>query len=279
MTRYDDRSAFLAAAGSFLAAREAEHNLILGIAGAPPSLPEEEVPPLLATVTGDEGAVVAAAIQTPPPNLILSEADDHSAPTRLADALRDANLPGAVGPPDVVRAFAERWTAATGAGWEVRREERIYRLREVAMPASLAGEPRLATGDDRDQIRGWILEFRSEVMDEAEAGLIERALDAWERGNGRRFWFWEVAGRPVSMVGAGGRTPNGMRIGPVYTPPADRRRGYASQLTAWVSQAMLDEGRRYCFLYTDLGNPTSNHIYQVIGYEPVTDAVMVSFTP
>jgi hypothetical protein len=81
----------------------------------------------------------------------------------------------------------------------------------------------------------------------------------------------------VSLVGAGGRTPNGIRIGPVYTPPEERGRGYASRLTAYVSETLLAEGHRFCFLYTDIDNPTANDIYQQIGYRPVTDALMVSF--
>ncbi len=85
-------------------------------------------------------------------------------------------------------------------------------------------------------------------------------------------YLWVVAGRPVSMVGVSGETPNGIRVAPVYTPPELRGRGYASALTAAVTQAQLDEGKRYCFLFTDLANPTSNHIYQAIGYEPVADA-------
>ena len=73
-------------------------------------------------------------------------------------------------------------------------------------------------------------------------------------------------------AGFGGRTPNGARVGPVYTPPEFRRRGYASAVVAGVSRRLLDEGRRYCFLYTDLANPTSNRIYQDIGYEPACDS-------
>ncbi len=69
----------------------------------------------------------------------------------------------------------------------------------------------------------------------------------------------------------GSPTPSGIRIGPVYTPPADRRQGYASALVAAASQTLLDQGRRFCLLFTDLANPTSNHVYQAIGYEPVTD--------
>jgi predicted GNAT family acetyltransferase len=73
------------------------------------------------------------------------------------------------------------------------------------------------------------------------------------------------------MAGFGGLTPNGIRIGPVYTPPDERRRGYGSALTAALTQQLLDGGRRFCFLFTDLANPTSNRIYQQIGYRAVSD--------
>lgn len=79
------------------------------------------------------------------------------------------------------------------------------------------------------------------------------------------------------MVGATGPTPNGIRIGPVYTPQDERRKGYGSACTAAVSQKMLDEGRRFCFLYTDIENPTSNKIYQNIGYRPIVDCDLYVF--
>jgi hypothetical protein len=74
----------------------------------------------------------------------------------------------------------------------------------------------------------------------------------------------------VSLAGFGGETPNGIRIGPVYTPPDLRRRGYATALTAALTRSLL-ERHRFCFLFTDLANPTSNGIYMRIGYEPVAD--------
>ena len=79
------------------------------------------------------------------------------------------------------------------------------------------------------------------------------------------------------MAGWGGRTPNGVRIGPVYTPPSLRRRGYGSAVTAAVSAERLASGLRFCFLYTDLANPTSNRIYSEIGYEPVCDSADCAF--
>ena len=94
---------------------------------------------------------------------------------------------------------------------------------------------------------------------------------------GRTVYLWEDQGAIVSVVGAGGETPNGIRIGPVYTPPEARGNGYASSLTAAASQDQLDRGRRFVFLFTDLANPTSNRIYQAIGYEPVIDVDMYRF--
>ena len=80
---------------------------------------------------------------------------------------------------------------------------------------------------------------------------------------------WDDGG-PVSLAGFGGPTPNGIRLGPVYTPPDKRGRGYASGARPPASRLLLASGR-FCFLFTDLANPTSNSIYQQVGYRPVTD--------
>ena len=90
--------------------------------------------------------------------------------------------------------------------------------------------------------------------------------------------LWEDDG-PVSLAGYGGETPHGIRVGPVYTPPEHRGRGYATALVAALSAARLAEGRRFCFLHTDLANPTSNAIYERIGYERVCESAEILFEP
>jgi hypothetical protein len=104
--------------------------------------------------------------------------------------------------------------------------------------------------------------------------LVDRSF----RTGSRTWYLWDDEGA-VSVAASGGPTPNGIRIGPVYTPPELRRRGYASAVTAATSQAELDRGRRFIFLFTDLSNPTSNKIYQQIGYEPVIDVDQLTFVP
>ena len=94
----------------------------------------------------------------------------------------------------------------------------------------------------------------------------------------RHLLLWEVEGAAVSMAGYSGRTPNGIRIAWVYTPPENRGKGFAGACVAALSQKLLDDGRKFCFLYTDLANPVSNHVYQKMGYEPVTDATVYSFS-
>ena len=93
----------------------------------------------------------------------------------------------------------------------------------------------------------------------------------------RGLMIWDRNGIQVSMAGYAGPTPNGIRIGPVYTPPEKRNKGYASSLTAKLSQELLNMGYKYCFLFTDLMNQTSNHIYQQIGYNPVCDVDRFDF--
>ena len=79
------------------------------------------------------------------------------------------------------------------------------------------------------------------------------------------------------MIGKTRPSENGISVGPVYTPPEQRGRGYATHLTAAFSQHLLDAGYRFCTLFTDLANPTSNSIYQQIGYRAVCDFAMITF--
>jgi predicted GNAT family acetyltransferase len=276
LDRSDSVDDFLAKAGAFLADREAEHNLILGITSGMDPDADDELP-YMATLRDGNRVVAAAALRTPPYNLILSEVDDPGAIQLLVQDLHGAALPGVVGPPAAASVFAALWAEQEGKRWEVAFEERIYQLSQLRDPSPAAGGARLAVISDRGLLEAWMLAFTTEALDDADAERVRLGIDDWARGGRRRFWLWEVDGRPVSMVGAGGNTPNGIRIGPVYTPPADRGRGFASNLTAAVSRTVLDEGRRFCFLYTNVANPTANGIYQAIGYEPVTDALMVRF--
>jgi predicted GNAT family acetyltransferase len=271
---------FLGHAGAFLAAREAAHNIFFGITAnlaADPTI--SDGPPYLATVSRG-GTVVAAAIRTPPWNLVLSEVDDPAALDAIVEDLaadpNGAPLTGVMGPAGVVEVFGDRWTARTGMSGRRGTAERIFSLAAVRPPRPATGHMRVAGVADRDLLIGWFQAFHDEALGPDSPRQAPAAtVDRWFAGQ-RTSYLWED-GTTVSWCGVGGPTPNGIRIGPVYTPPGSRNRGYASSLVAAASQAQLDAGRRFCFLFTDLANPTSNHIYQEIGYEPVRDVNIVRF--
>ncbi len=275
--RFAGVDAFLAAAGSFLAAREAEHNLIFGICSSLRETPERYGEPYLAVVErGDR--VVAAALQTPPFRLVLSEVDEPAAIDALVDDVLTRSLPGVAGPVEHVRAFAGTWLARGGPTPTLAMSERMYRLATVIPPRPIPGRSRIAGPADRDLVIDWTEAFMREAFGDADPVVVAADVDRWLARRGRTIYVWDD-GEPRSLAGVGGDTPNGTRIGPVYTPPALRARGYASALVAEVSQAKLDAGRRFCFLFTDLANPTANHIYQAIGYEPIRDVDAYRFAP
>ena len=278
--RFDDAQAFLDEAGPFLAEHEAEHNLLFGIAATLIIDAERyREQPYLAAIKRDDD-VVAAAVMTPPFNVVVSMTDDPDAITALGrDLARQRfSVPGVTGPVEVARRFAEMWTERRGLTAKRTIRERIYRLERVTQPTGVPGTARTATGDDRDLLIDWVRAFLIEALD-GDDEQAERVVDSALRTGSRTFYLWEDDGRPVSLAGVTGPTPNGIRVGPVYTPSEARRRGYASAVTAAASQAQLDAGRKFVFLFTDLDNPTSNKIYKAIGYEPVIDVDQWTFEP
>ncbi len=277
LIRFESGSEFYRRAGPFLLEREAEHNLILGITAAIAEGSEWVEPQPYLALVQDAGAPVAVAVMTPPHNLILSHTDEAAALEPIAADLLDSGteVPGVTGPADLARAFAELWRRRTGRAFSTVMSQRIFKLETVRPPEGVPGRLRRAADPDRPLLRQWIATFHQEATGEGGPPTDE-ALDRWLRFESRGMYLWED-GEPVSMAGHTGPTLNGIRIGAVYTPPEKRRRGYAGACVAGLSQLMLDSGRRFCFLYTDLANPTSNHIYQEIGYQPVADSVMYRF--
>jgi hypothetical protein len=278
LERFDDVGAYLGRAGRFLAEREAAHNLILGITSGLTTNPGIwAAAPYLAAVS-DDGDVVFASIRTPPYNLVLSEIDDESYLLPLADDLASVDLPGVMGPEPGVATFADAWSARTGRAHRRAMEERISRLERVRDVARPPGSMRPAAEPDRELLADWLVAFETEALPEELPSDPGPMIDRYLAGGARGLRLWDDGG-PVALCGFGGPTPNGVRIGPVYTPPGLRRRGYATGLVADVSAERLAAGRRFCFLFTDLANPTSNHIYAEIGYEPIRDVAVHKFEP
>src|SRR5580765_2422032 len=278
---YDDPASWLEAVLPLLLLDEARHNLHLGLAHTLVHHPAVYHSKRVWSVE-DAGRVVGAALQTPPHNLVLAQPVAEEANDLLADAVGAAgiHLPGVIGGLPEADTFASAWCADTGDSARRVMGQGIYALTEVRDVPAAAGTPRTATPHDLELIETWIHAFEDEVVPEALRGdpaqrhrRLESVLGSDEEG----IWLWEVGGQVVSLSGFGGPTPNGIRIGPVYTPPEHRGRGYATTLVADLTRHQLAGGRRFCFLHTDLANPTSNAIYVRIGYRRVCDSVVLAF--
>ena len=271
--RYDNANDFYKRAERFLTGHEAEHNLLLGICAGLIAHPErQERPPYLATVEA-EGEIVAATVMTPPRGPVLARVDAPEALPLLVDDLRRdyPALPSVLGPADVSGAFADLWRRATGRPYRKGLAQRIYQLDAVTPAVGVPGALRRATEADRALVVAWAVAFAKEALGDDDPRTAERMVDLRLRGGADSgLYVWDD-GQPVSLAGYSGPTPHGIRVGPVYTPPAQRGKGYASACVAALSRLLLDGGRAYCFLFTDMGNPTSNPIYQAIGYRPVCD--------
>jgi hypothetical protein len=270
-------------AGPLLLLDEARHNLMLGIVGRIASEPDSYPVFRLWIVEDELGEIVGAASMTPPWPVALARPIREGAIDALVAAASagDLPVPGVVGAAPEVHGFAASWSAATGMRPTTRRSEGVYALDRVEPVSPASGGARPATEADASLLRRWMVAFVAEALphdpavDDGGRAIVESRL----RGGDAGLWLWEADGRPVSVAGFGGPTPNGIRIGPVYTPPESRGHGYATALVAELSAWLLAGGRTFCFLYTDMANPTSNAIYRRIGYRQVCDSANIVFEP
>jgi predicted GNAT family acetyltransferase len=181
-------------------------------------------------------------------------------------------LPGVLGPEETVNVFVTHWTAATGTHAEHEKGMGVYQLDRVVVPVHPGGAAELATPADKALLVEWVADFNALTASDRRSAeeIVSHALDK------QLYWLWKNP-HPVSLAAFNAPTPHGMRIGPVYTPPGHRGKGYASANVAALSWRLLDSGRQFCYLFTDLANPTANNIYQKIGYRRVCDFMTVRF--
>jgi predicted GNAT family acetyltransferase len=274
-TRVDDVRDFRRRVGPLLAADELRHSVPLGVLAQlerdPRHYPEHHL-----WLVDDAGEVVACALMTPPFHLLAmgsAAGFDELVATVRADPV---HLPGVTGFVPEVEELAERWAGATGASTRVAMSLRMYATAEVVPPVEAPGLMRAATDADRELLAEWGRAFALETGLPEGPEQLARSLAA-QIGSDPGIVLWEADGVAVALAGARESSPGIARVGPVFTPPEHRRRGYATSLVAGWTSELLRRGARRCALFTDLANPTSNSIYQTVGYRPYGDAAVIDF--
>ena len=229
-------------------------------------------PPVLAHGTDGSGDVVAVALRAEPRPMICTALPD---PDRDAGALLDAWLPAdpgltaVSGPDDTARALADALARRRPSASRpvLRLATELHALTNVTDPLRPSpGTLREASEDDDELILEWLARF----AEETGAALPHPSVALRHHRQADSLWLWvQEDERPVCLVAAHPPVAGIPRVAPVYTPPADRRRGYAGSAVAEVSRRLLARGARACGLFTVRANPTSNRIYREVGYRPV----------
>lgn len=269
----DQARKFLALAGPWVARDPVRHNVLATVSAGAIAAGAT----LRWAVAREEDALLGAAICTPPRAVLLASMPAPVA-AAIAQVLAEAEFAtsGAIGPPAEVEAFAQAWSIATGRDVAGRETLGLYRADSVDPPVGVPGAPRTAREADVELLTGWVEAF------ETELGHAEREPDPGAllrtRMAGGRLQVWVDGQRPVAMASTSPPVDGVTRVSLVYTPPADRRRGYAAAITAAVTSAELAAGARACMLYTERANPTSNAVYRRIGYVDLGDHLELAFT-
>lgn len=269
----EDVEAFTATAGDFLRSRPVEHTVFLTLidtlrrrgmraygSGAP----------IFGSWRPGGGATDGVLLQTPPYPMMFSRLP-AGAVTAAVDALADRPLPGV----NMLTADADEFVAAWRGDARQGLRVRLYRLETLIPPPPPGGRARVADASDRDLLLRWFPAFHEELNDVSETDHSAVIDDRLAYGG---ITLWEADGVPVSTASRSRLASEMVRIQMVYTPREHRGHGYAAAVTATASQAALDEGATDVVLFTDLDYPTSNGVYQRIGYRPVLDRVVMEFS-
>jgi predicted GNAT family acetyltransferase len=277
-TTTEDLEEYLGAAGAFLAAQRVRNTLPLTIAESlrvrgPGAYGSD--PPLFGCWRPRGGEVEAAFLVTPPFPVVAT-----ALPAPAVPALVDLLLDGGRRPSGVnaeagtAEAVAAAWAARTGGGWQVHQHQLLHRLDTLVAPSpEPSGAARVPSVADTDLLVAWWEEFAREAGD----WLGDTAVLVADKLAHGGFVLWEDGGAPVALAGMTRVVAGMARVGPVYTPPRHRRRGYAAGATTAVSVAAREAGAAEVLLFTDLANPTSNALYRRLGYQPVEDRLVLTF--
>jgi len=242
--------------------------------GYSPVSADELERPILWTVQ-DGPKIELVAIQTLKDKMIVTRASPP-AMRCLADALLSRRWPGnsLIGVTPSINSLVEHYATLSHRARSIAVRLRVFQLDRVIWPKPIGGSMRLCRREDREVLARYIAGFEAEIGEASQENALARADRLITDG---RMYVW-VDPEPIAMAAWAGPTPNGVRVNWVYTSPPLRGEGYASNLVAHLTQRLLDQGRKYSFLFTDQANPTSNSIYQKIGYRPVSDSERWEFS-
>ena len=261
-TIYSNANIFLEENIEFLYNQEVSNNLIIGICNMLKNKISLKENILLHSIREDNKTLLVS-IMTPPHDLLIgigNEIHEDVIEYLINDLInKDIKIPGFL---------AQKENKKTNKQFKLFREERIYRLNQLQDINLSNGKMRLAVESDTDIVTKWIIEFHNEIQEEIKLENAKKMAE--NKIKYRNIYLW-INNEVVSICSKARETLNGQVVNLVYTPIKYRNKGYASSCVYMLCKEILDSGKKFCSLFTDLGNKTSNNIYSKIGFEPVVD--------
>jgi GNAT superfamily N-acetyltransferase len=237
-------------------------------------------PALLITVhdAGDLTAVGAALRPLAYPLLTSGLGDDDARLVARFLADHHIAIPGLLGSRSSAEAFAAAWRDSTAARPGICTYETVYRLDALQPPRPVPGAARITGRSDRPLLVDWLGQFHAEAFGRPVDQTSTSAFLAQVTTAGSQFIVWHVAATPVSLARVHPAVNGVARIGPIFTPARERRRGYGAAITAAAVDNVVHAGATEVVLQTDVDNATSNALYQRLGFKPIAASVQMTFT-
>lgn len=271
---------FLAESEELLLKKESFHSLILGLAGNIRDQKLETTDPLFFSIRDDENRSIAAALRS---NIdkpfVITEMPKAAVELLIKDLYKsEAHIKAVVGEEETATYFKDKWIEMFDLDFKVTIHLGVYECFKIIRPPSLTGELIAAGPEHKDILREYVKGFYQDcfpadpIIDENIEKVMNRHLE-----NKGVYFLKTPDNRLVSMAANSRSTLNGGTISLVYTPPALRGKGHASSVVALLSEKIISDGKMFVGLFTDLTNPTSNSIYQKIGYVKIGQNINYDF--
>lgn len=185
-------------------------------------------------------------------------------------------LAGIIGEVETVEAFNKNWISSQPFKYKLNLHLGVYETKTI-VDQDLENELILGSAQHEKIIFSFIKGFLNECFsndihtDENIDKLCKRNIE-----NKAIYLLKNKKGDIVSMAANSRRTTNGGTISLVFTPPEFRGQGLGSSVTAKVAKLILKD-KKFANLFTDMSNPTSNSIYQKIGFKMIGENIHYDF--
>ncbi|MBB5193532.1 putative GNAT family acetyltransferase [Silvimonas terrae] len=276
--RHSDPQVFATLTGAWLGTQYADHNQLYNaiLRNTPQAMAAFDRRMYL--IKRADAIVGACMITGPLPvqSIMMTDLDEEACAALVAAMAEDG-----ITPTDIVGPMAHAWLLARFfPGYSSHVHTALGNFQLVTGPVCTGAAGVLRQAGVADQ--AWLVQHWFDFCQ--EAGIAEPVENVVRRiqlhldAPVNILWIWEVDGTAVALCAASHQPPLS-RIGPVYTLPPYRGRGYAGAMVAAVSRMVRARGVNDIFLFTDLANPTSNGVYKRVGFAQIGEHVHLELTP